>query len=57
MKVLVDADACPVTEIVVEETRRRSVPVVLYTDTNHVLRSDYAEVKTIGAGARTSEQH
>ena len=51
MKVLVVADACPVTEIVVEETRRRSVPVVLYTDTNHVLRSDYAEVKTIGAGA------
>ena len=51
MKVLVDADACPVTDIVVEEARRRNVPVVLYTDTNHVLRSDYAEVKTIGAGA------
>ena len=51
MKVLVDADACPVTEIVIDEAKKRNVPVVLYTDTNHVLFSDYADVKTIGAGA------
>lgn len=51
MKVLVDADACPVTDIVIEAAKARHVPVVLYTDTNHVLSSDYAEVKTIGAGA------
>ena len=50
MKVLVDADACPVTDIVVEEAKARGIPVVLYIDTNHVLWSDYAEVKTIGAG-------
>ena len=51
MKVPVDADACPVTDIVIEEAKKRNVPVVLYTDTNHVLFSDYADVKTIGAGA------
>ena len=51
MKVLVDADACPVTDIVIEVSKKHGVPVVLYTDTNHVLFSDYAEVRTIGAGA------
>ena len=31
--------------------KKRNIPVVLLCDTNHVLRSDYSEVKVIGAGA------
>ena len=44
MTVLVDADACPVKRIIVEEARRRGVPVTMLTDTSHVLREDYAAV-------------
>ena len=51
MQILVDADACPVVRIVEKLARERNVPVTLFCDTNHVLRSDYAVVRTIGAGA------
>lgn len=51
MNILVDADACPVTRIVEEEAKKRNIPVILYCDTNHVIFSDYAEVKIVGAGA------
>jgi len=36
--------------IVEEIARSRSVPVILLCDTNHLLSSDYSEVKVIGAG-------
>jgi len=51
MKILVDADACPVTRIVEEIAEREDIPCVLLCDTNHVLSSDYSEVKIVGAGA------
>ncbi len=51
MQILVDADACPVVRIVEQIARRRKIAVTLFCDTSHVLRSDYAEVRTIGAGA------
>ncbi|MGF0031521.1 YaiI/YqxD family protein [Bariatricus sp. SGI.154] len=51
MKILVDADACPVIRIVETIAREQNIPVVLLCDTNHVLSSDYSEVKVIGAGA------
>ena len=51
MTVYVDADACPVTRIVEKVAKAHSVPVTLLCDTNHVLSSDYSEVRVIGAGA------
>ncbi len=50
-RVLVDADACPVVRIVEEIARAHGVPVVLLCDTNHILSSDYSEIRVIGAGA------
>ena len=51
MTVYVDADACPVTRIVERVCRERGIPSVLLCDTNHVLHSDYSEIRVIGAGA------
>lgn len=51
MRIYVDADACPVVRIVEETAKKYSVPVTLLCDTNHVLKSDYSEVKVIGSGA------
>ena len=50
-RVLVDADACPVIKIVERVAKAHGVPVTLLCDTNHVLTSDYSDVKVIGAGA------
>ena len=51
MKILVDADACPVVSIVEHMAEKYGIPVILLCDTNHVLQSEYSEVKVIGAGA------
>ena len=51
MKVYIDADACPVTRIAERVAKERGIRVVLLCDTNHVLNSDYSEIRVIGAGA------
>ena len=51
MKILVDADVCPVVSIVEHMAEKYGIPVILLCDTNHVLQSEYSEVKVIGAGA------
>ena len=51
MKILVDADACPVVRQVERLALKYDIPVVLLCDTNHLINSDYSEVKIISAGA------
>ena len=51
MKIYVDADACPVTRIAEHVVKEHGIPVVLLCDTNHVLSSDYSEIRVIGARA------
>ena len=51
MRILVDADACPVVKLTERTAKKYGIAVVLFCDTNHVLQSDYSEVRTIGAGA------
>lgn len=51
MQILVDADACPVTRIVEKIAKENDLPCTLLCDTNHILSSDYSDVKVIGAGA------
>ena len=50
MKILVDADACPVKNIIEKVARELNLQVVMFIDTNHVLESDYSKVEIIGAG-------
>jgi len=49
--IYVDADACPVVKQIEIVAKSHNIPVTLLCDTNHVLKSDYSEVKIIGAGA------
>lgn len=51
MRILVDADACPVVKLIEKTAERYGVETVLFCDTNHVLYSEYSTVRTIGAGA------
>ena len=51
METYVDADACPVVHIVEKVAEENKIKVCLLCDTNHVLQSDYSEIKIIGAGA------
>ena len=51
LHIYVDADACPVVDIVERIAEKYGIPVTLLCDTNHVLQSDYSEVIVVGAGA------
>lgn len=51
MQIFVDADACPVVDIVEAIAEKYNIPTTLLCDTNHVLYSDYSEVIVVGAGA------
>lgn len=51
MQIYVDADACPVTDIVEAIAEKHKIPVTLLCDTNHILYSDYSEVVVVGAGS------
>ena len=51
MKIFIDADACPVVDIVEDIATKYNIPVTRLCDTNHVLASDYSEVIVVGAGA------
>ncbi|MBB2181685.1 YaiI/YqxD family protein [Lachnospiraceae bacterium MD1] len=44
MKVLVDADACPVKDIIEEIASKWGLPVIMLADTSHILSSEYSEV-------------
>ena len=51
MRILIDADACPVYRIAERIAKENHIPAILFSDTNHVLTSDYSEIRVIGAGA------
>lgn len=51
MRVLIDADACPVTRITERVAAEYAVAVVLLCDTSHALSSDTSEVRIVGQGA------
>jgi uncharacterized protein YaiI (UPF0178 family) len=44
MKILVDADACPVKEIIVSLAKKNNLKVIMFADTSHILSDDYSEV-------------
>ncbi len=50
MRILVDADACPGRDIIEKTASRFGIPVVMYCDTNHILRSAYSDIRYIESG-------
>ena len=47
MKILVDADACPVKKIIVRLTKPKNIPAIMITDTSHQLGDDYSIIITV----------
>lgn len=51
MQILVDADACPVKDIIVKTAKSRKIPVVMIIDTSHRLQDGYSTVITVDKGS------
>ena len=47
MQILVDADACPVKQIIVRLAKERNIPVTMLIDTSHELYDGYSTVITV----------
>lgn len=50
MTILVDADACPVKEIIIRTAREYHLPVHMFIDCSHILESDYAQITVVEKG-------
>lgn len=50
MRILVDADACPVKDIIVRLARQRGYHVIMVCDTSHIIRDGYSQVVTVDKG-------
>lgn len=50
MRILVDADGCPVKNIVVKVAKEYEIPVVMFADTSHLIDDGYSKVIIVGKG-------
>ncbi len=55
MKILIDADGCPVTDITVKEGVKRGIEVKIFSDTAHEFRHEDAECITVDKGADSAD--
>lgn len=55
MKIIIDADACPVYKEAVEVCKERNIHCILVCDYNHELKSDYAEVVVTDKGKDSAD--
>jgi len=50
LKIIVDADACPGREIIEKAAKENGISVIMFTDINHNIISDYSEVRIVDKG-------
>ena len=51
MKIIVDADACPVKEEILSVAKKNQIEVIMYFDTSHVYEDGYSQVFIVDKGA------
>lgn len=55
MKILVDADACPVKDIIVSVAKEYKIPVIMFIDTTHILDDDYSKIVICDKGFNSAD--
>lgn len=55
MKIIVDADACPVKEIIETLARRKRIKVIMVSNYSQNIRSDYAETVIVDKEAEAAD--
>ena len=51
MKILIDADGCPVVKQATQIAKENNIEVVIFCDTSHIINSDHAQIITVSKGA------
>ena len=55
MRLLIDADACPVVERAIDAAAKRGIPVTLVCDDAHQMSRAHAETVTVSRGADSAD--
>lgn len=55
MKIIIDADACPVTDITLEIAEKRNIPCVIVCDNAHYIVRDNAQTLVVDKGADSAD--
>lgn len=55
MKILVDADACPVKNIIEKVAKQFNIKVIMFIDTSHSIESDYSKVVQVGQASDAAD--
>lgn len=50
MKILIDADGCPVVRQTIEIAKQNSIETIIFCDTSHIINNDYAKTITVSKG-------
>lgn len=57
MRIIVDADSCPGKEFIEKAAKENNIEVVMYCDINHIIESDYSEVKVVDNGFQSVDMY
>ena len=55
MKILIDADGCPVVKSAVSIAKKHGIPITIVCDTSHEFSSDYAQIVNGDKGADSAD--
>lgn len=55
MRIIVDADSCPVKEIIEEVAKKYSLPVVMVCNLNHNITSTYSQVIVVDGNSQAAD--
>lgn len=55
MKILIDADGCPVVKSTTQIAKENNIEVIIFCDTSHIINSDYAKIVTVSKGADSAD--
>ena len=54
-RILVDADACPVKDIILRMAKQRNIPITMVIDTSHELDDGYSTIITVDKGTDSAD--
>ena len=55
MKILIDADGCPVTKIAIKIAQKFNIKVIIFCDTSHQFNFDDVKVITVDKGSDSAD--
>lgn len=55
MKIIVDADACPVKEIIEELAQANQLEVIMVSNINHLIASQYAKIVVVDGASEAAD--